>query len=231
MALAREATRYHAQPLQTRLLPSINLKISYFAVVNCISLILSAVGKQPESVLLRTGLGVGGSTKPYTRHNVYLRQLYFIHYILPPSSKVPERPNWRTTDESPSKLSGYSLPPSMAFPMQKKPLPFLDLPAEIRNQIYREVLISSRKFTVSRHTWFSISNAGLLCASKQIHSEASCFFYKNNIFWFSQHLFHGDPVIEMLQNVYSLPSARLMTLKKLVIDIPVRIAPEHHIKA
>lgn len=228
MALAREATRYHAQPLQTRLLPSI-----IFLLCSCqlyiFDLVRSwqAARKRPST----NRTGCGGYTKPYTRHNVYLRQLYFIDYVLPPSPKVPERPNWRTIDESPSKLSGYSLPPSMACPMQKKPLPFLDLPAEIRNQIYREVLISSRKFTVSRHAWFSISNTGLLCASKQIHSEASCFFYKDNIFWFPQHLFHGDPVIEMLQNVYALPSARLMTLKKLVIDIPVRIAPEHHIKA
>lgn len=120
--------------------------------------------------------------------------------------------------------------PSMAYPRPKKPSPFLDLPAEIRNEIYQEVLISPKTFTVSRPAWFSISNTGLLCVNKQIHSEATSFFYENNIFRFPQNLFLGDPVIELMRNVYSLPPARLMTLKNLMIDIPVRVLPKFHLK-
>ena len=120
---------------------------------------------------------------------------------------------------------GYALLPSIPWPIPQKPFPFLDLPAELKNKIYREVLVSSRTFTISPHSQRFPCDTGLLCVSKQVHSEASSIFYEENVFWFPQALFDGQPILGLLDNLFALPSTRLMTLKNFVIDITVRVFP------
>lgn len=103
----------------------------------------------------------------------------------------------------------------------QKPFPFLSLPGEIRNNIYRYALVSPKPYTVKLQ--FPPSDTGLLRANKQIYSEASTIFYHENTFRFPQTLFEGGAILERLWRVYHLPPWKLQRMRNFAIDIPVRL--------
>lgn len=105
--------------------------------------------------------------------------------------------------------------------VEQKPFPFLSLPGEIRNLIYRHALVSPKTYTVKLQ--FFPTDTALLRVNKQIYAEASAIFYHENIFWFPQTLFVGGPILERLERVYHLPPRRLQIMRNFVIDIPVSV--------
>ncbi|EME39890.1 hypothetical protein DOTSEDRAFT_74692 [Dothistroma septosporum NZE10] len=90
----------------------------------------------------------------------------------------------------------------MASPVQqdhdKHPRTLLSLPAEIRNQTYHLLLISShpinlaledggRQATVRIQNWYEVSpSANILATCHQLHREASAYLYSDNTFTFRQ---------------------------------------------
>ena len=95
----------------------------------------------------------------------------------------------------------------------------LQLPGEIRNQIYQCALVKAKPFVVKLQ--FFPHETALFRVNKQIYEEASTIFYHYNIFSFPQALFDGSPILEKLENFIRLPLWRLATLKNLKIDVPV----------
>ena len=96
---------------------------------------------------------------------------------------------------------------------------FLELPGEIRNQIYRATLLSTRPFAVQLQFW--PRDAALLRVNKQIYVEASSIFYHENMFRFPQPLFLGPPILCQLEMFYKLCPTKLQTLRNIMLDIPV----------
>ncbi|KAK5124414.1 hypothetical protein LTR85_001631 [Meristemomyces frigidus] len=60
-----------------------------------------------------------------------------------------------------------------------KPLSLLGLPGELRNNIYRQVLVSDQSVVIDKD---SHAQPALLQACKQMREEASAFYYKENHF-------------------------------------------------
>lgn len=150
------------------------------------------------------------------------------------SSQVPPAlaPFVPFSDEqwSPDRIEKYSLEEIATFmptpilqenttAVEQKPFPFLSLPGEIRNLIYRHALVSPKTYTVKLQ--FFPTDTALLRVNKQIYAEASAIFYHENIFWFPQTLFVGGPILERLERVYHLPPRRLQIMRNFVIDIPI----------
>ncbi|KAI9707621.1 MAG: hypothetical protein M1836_000582 [Candelina mexicana] len=100
-----------------------------------------------------------------------------------------------------------------------KTFPFLRLPPELRNKVYRCLLVSTKTFTVGLR--FGSFDTSLLSVNKQIHEEASGIFYEENIFRIPQSVFIGPPIIEQLRDLYRLPPSRLRQLRNLNLEIPV----------
>lgn len=98
--------------------------------------------------------------------------------------------------------------------------PFLALPGEIRNRIYRFVLVAERPFTVQLQ-WTRTLDAALLWVNKQVFEEASSIFYAENAFRFSEALFVGAPILQQLQTLYRIPRLRLKMLRNIILDVPV----------
>ena len=101
----------------------------------------------------------------------------------------------------------------------------LQLPGEIRNQIYQHVLVKAKPFVVKLQ--FSPHETALFRVNKQIYAEASTIFYHYNIFSFPQALFDGPPILEKLENFIRLPLWRVATLKNFKIDVPVSPDQNH----
>lgn len=95
----------------------------------------------------------------------------------------------------------------------------LQLPGEIRNQIYQYALVKPKPFVVKLQ--FFPQETALFRVNKQIYEEASTIFYHGNIFSFPQALFDGPPILEKLADFIRLPIWRLATLKNFKIDVPV----------
>lgn len=74
-------------------------------------------------------------------------------------------------------------PPPRSQPSRKTG--FLDLPAELRNEIYRLTFVAKGRFALSRPTNFSRS-AAFLRTCRQVHQEASGILYGENEFFFSR---------------------------------------------
>ena len=120
------------------------------------------------------------------------------------------------------RLSNGSAPPAPPF-IREVPsdCPFLALPGEIRNRIYRFALVADRPFTVQLQ-WTRPLDTALLWVNKQVFEEASSIFYAENAFRFSEALFVGAPILQQLQTLYRISRPRLRTLRNVVLDVPVR---------
>jgi hypothetical protein len=68
---------------------------------------------------------------------------------------------------------------------------FLNLPAELRNQIYKEAVVESDAIEVSRSS--VPAEPGLLRVNRQIRKEVKDIYYRDNLFKF--HLFDYDATI------------------------------------
>jgi len=74
----------------------------------------------------------------------------------------------RTTAPAPAKRAG-----------------FLDLPAELRNEIYREVFVADSRLDFAKPTQLS-RGAAFLRTCRQVHEEARSILYSENEFFFSR---------------------------------------------
>lgn len=119
-------------------------------------------------------------------------------------------------------LSGRSQAPSRDGSLNNGNIPpFLALPGEIRNQIYRLILLSFTPFTIKLQ--FAPLFTALMRVNRQIYHESAGIFYSENTFRFPQGLFIGADLLGgQLQNLYhlQLPTLRMMT--SIVLAIPVR---------
>ncbi|KAI9725083.1 MAG: hypothetical protein M1812_000359 [Candelaria pacifica] len=100
-----------------------------------------------------------------------------------------------------------------------KTFAFLSLPPELRNKVYRLLLVSTKTFTVGLR--FGSFDTSLLCVNKQIHEEASGIFYEENTFRIPQSLFISCATLDQLRDLYRLPASRLRQLRNLNVEIPV----------
>lgn len=123
--------------------------------------------------------------------------------------------------DSESQMFHLALLSALPYSMQQEPLTLLNIPAEIRNKIYREVLVSSRHFTVTNHPFPERCDTALLCVSKQIHAEAASIFYGESVFEFPSDLLDDTAILASLEHNFALPPIRLTTLRNFIIDIPV----------
>lgn len=80
-----------------------------------------------------------------------------------------------------AKSNSHSTPESHA--MDKSKTSFLDLPAEIRNNIYSRVLVCQGYVRLTRHKSTKVPALVLLRTCKQVHEEAASFFYAANSFY------------------------------------------------
>lgn len=67
---------------------------------------------------------------------------------------------------------------------RRKIFPFLSLPAELRNAVYKETLISNKRIEIDE-THAQIVEPGLLAVCSQIRNEAKGLFYACNTFKFA----------------------------------------------
>lgn len=85
--------------------------------------------------------------------------------------------------------SGYSSTSSVTSEVSKpesvSKRSFLDLPAEIRNQIYRLAFVSEDKLDFAYPNNFSRSSA-LLRTCRQVHEEGRSILYSENVFYFQR---------------------------------------------
>lgn len=85
--------------------------------------------------------------------------------------------------------SGYSSTSSVVSEVSKPNTPskrsFLDLPAEIRNQIYRLAFVSEEKLDFAYPSNFSRSSS-LLQTCRQVHEEGRSILYSENTFYFQR---------------------------------------------
>ena len=72
-----------------------------------------------------------------------------------------------------------NIPPS-APTAKTPPCRFLDLPAELRNRIYRLTLLETQKIVISDH--HKAKEPGLLSACRQIRQETLTLYYHENVF-------------------------------------------------
>ncbi len=96
---------------------------------------------------------------------------------------------------------------------------FLRLPPELRNKVYRLLLVSDKTFTVGLR--FGSFDTSLLTVNRQIHQEASGIFYEENTFRIPQSLFVGPHILDQLDSLYRLSRSRLAQLRSLIVEIPV----------
>ena len=120
--------------------------------------------------------------------------------------------------------SGWASLPAPHPQQQFESFPFLRLPSEIRNVIYRQVLVKQRMLRVKAPYDRFLPITGLLCVSKQVHHEASSIFYQENRFLLPEHLFSEESILQSLARTHCLPPHTLMTLKDLEIHITVSIS-------
>ena len=95
----------------------------------------------------------------------------------------------------------------------------LALPGEIRNRIYRYVLVKQSPFSIKLQ--FFPLDAALLRVNKQVYREASGIFYHENVFRFREELFTGAPILRHLESFYRVPEGRLRSMRRVLIDLPV----------
>lgn len=104
--------------------------------------------------------------------------------------------------------------------INSRPFPFLNLPGELRNKIYRLVLVKSKAFTVKLQFGGSRTTS-LMRTNKQIYQETSSIFYEENTFCFPQSLFVGAPIIAQLGKLYHLSEQRLQMMTSMIFHVTV----------
>ena len=117
-------------------------------------------------------------------------------------------------------------PPAPSFIRQVPPnCPFLALPGEIRNRIYRCTLVTAKGYAVQLR-WDRPLDTALLRVNKQISNEASSIFYAENTFRFPEALFVGAPMLQQLQTLYHVSKPKLKMMRDVVLDVPVLYSSE-----
>ncbi|KAK3171672.1 hypothetical protein OEA41_003756 [Lepraria neglecta] len=129
-------------------------------------------------------------------------------YCQDPNDSTPEAEMNTLLSSGPSSLSLFN-----------SPSPFLALPGEIRNQIYRAVLVLPSPFAVK--VQFAPRDTALLRVNKQVFKEASAIFYHESTFQILEGLFVGAPILQQMENFYHLPRWRLKRMRNLILDVPV----------
>jgi len=81
--------------------------------------------------------------------------------------------------------------------------PLLALPGEIRNRIYRYILIKPNPFAVKLQ--FSPRDTALLQVHKMVYKEASTIFYYENTFRIPESLFLGAPILQHMEKFLPCP--------------------------
>lgn len=122
-----------------------------------------------------------------------------------------------STSEAEMNILLSSNPSSLS--LLNSPSPFLALPGEIRNQIYRAVLVPPSPFAVKLQ--FAPRDTTLLRVNKQVFKEASAIFYHESTFRIPEGLFVGAPILQQMENFYHLPRWRLKSMRNLILDVPV----------
>ncbi|KAF2724013.1 hypothetical protein K431DRAFT_282278 [Polychaeton citri CBS 116435] len=94
------------------------------------------------------------------------------------------------TDRTASPRPRTSLRPALdtsarSGPSTKTCAGFLDLPAELRNDIYRQVFVSNKEFDFAQPTNFT-RGAAFLRTCRQVHEEARSILYSENSFFFNR---------------------------------------------
>ncbi|TKA30332.1 hypothetical protein B0A50_02559 [Salinomyces thailandicus] len=84
---------------------------------------------------------------------------------------------------APAKPKGRKRARKEAVPTSREGAGFLDLPAELRNEIYRLAFVADGKFNLARPTNFARS-AAFLRTCRQVHEEARDILYGENEFLF-----------------------------------------------
>ena len=145
---------------------------------------------------------------------------------VPSSCPLPGRQSARSKDLIPDPNMDALLSKSLSalsssnFCSSPPPLsPFLALPGEIRNKIYRYALVAPKPYAVKLQ--FAPLDTALLRVNKQIFSEASTIFYHESTFRIPEALFVGAPILRQLEGFYRVDGARLRALRRLVLDVPV----------
>ncbi|CAF9937817.1 hypothetical protein IMSHALPRED_000558 [Imshaugia aleurites] len=111
--------------------------------------------------------------------------------------------------------------PARTFIRQVPPnCPFLALPGEIRNRIYRFALVTSRPFPVQLQ-WNRPPDTALLRVNRQVFDEASTIFYAENTFRFPEALFVGAPILQQMQTLYRVSRLKLKMMRSIVLEVPV----------
>ena len=137
------------------------------------------------------------------------------------STKRPANPYTVAFDKVLFESLRLSNEPAPQFIREVPPdCPFLALPGEIRNRIYRFVVVAERPFTVKLQ-WTRTLDTALLRVNKQVFEEASSIFYAENAFRFPEALFVGAPILQQLQTLYRIPRPRLRMLRNIILDVPV----------
>ncbi|MCJ1239846.1 hypothetical protein MMC14_007844 [Varicellaria rhodocarpa] len=103
---------------------------------------------------------------------------------------------------------------------QPKPFPFLDLPGELRNKIYRMCLVGPSQYTVNLR-FPPRTASSLLCVNKQVFLEASSIFYAENVFRFPATLFTSSSAPNMIEQVCGIRPETLQMMKRFVLHIPI----------
>lgn len=101
--------------------------------------------------------------------------------------------------------SGYSSTSSVTSEISKpnttSQRSFLDLPAEIRNQIYRLAFVSEEKLDFAHPCNFSRSSS-LLQTCRQVHEEGRSILYSENTFYFQRR--KKEQAVPWSTNVYEI---------------------------
>ena len=98
--------------------------------------------------------------------------------------------------------------------------PFLDLPGELRNKIYRMCLVGPSQYTVNLR-FPPRTASSLLCVSKQVFLEASSIFYAENVFRFPATLFTSSSAPNMIEQVCGIRPETLQMMKRFILHIPI----------
>ena len=101
-----------------------------------------------------------------------------------------------------------------------RPFPFLTLPGELRNKIYRMCLVGPSIYTLNLR--FPPRRASsLLCVNKQVYHEAAPIFYAENVFRLPPMMFTSNSLPVMLEGVCQIHQETFRMMKRFILDIPI----------
>ncbi|EME80682.1 uncharacterized protein MYCFIDRAFT_84692 [Pseudocercospora fijiensis CIRAD86] len=122
-------------------------------------------------------------------------------FKLEPLTKTSNHPNTNTLNLQlyATTTSTATIPPTMAN-QQQTPFPFLNLPAELRNQVYEDVINSDRN-AGDGNSVATADNLALIASNQQIRAEFS------SMLWPDAHLLINRPIIpgQLPAKAYKMP--------------------------